>query len=97
MTSNWPLEALRLHDGGGNRPFPSNGTVRFLAGRKVKGGRSRDWGDEGLPGIITTRRGACVDKAGARMVKEERANESRVEGGSEVGRTEPSRYSDCRT
>jgi hypothetical protein len=42
----------------------------FLAGGNTKGRIKRGSKDEGLPGSITARRGACLDKGGARKDRE---------------------------
>jgi hypothetical protein len=45
----------------------------FLAGGNAKGGIKRGSKGEGLPESVTARRGACLDKSGARKDKERRS------------------------
>jgi hypothetical protein len=80
--------------GGGEGRVGGDGTC-YVSGR----GNKKEAQDVGLPRSITTRRGACLDEAGAGKDEERRKREASqgIEGGTKLKEREQSRYSDCGT
>jgi hypothetical protein len=64
----------------------------FLAGGNSKGRNKRGSRSKGLPGSITTRRGACLTRR-----REGGPRRAKFEGGNKIEEGEQNRYSDYST